>query len=607
MLDVGRLIRVSVSVTQAGAAGRTFNTLMIAGDSDVISGAERSRQFDNLNDVADAFGLTAPEYLAAALYYAQNPKPANLMIGRWIASASAGFNLGQIQTAQEQVLSNWTGITSGGFQIPVDGGALQNITGLDFSGATNLNGIASIITAALTGAVCKWTGTSFQVVSSTTGSGASAVGTLSLTGQPSSGDTFTVNGQTITFVASSPVGNQVTIGASAADSLSNLLTFLQQSTNTNIDKATYAQGTGLVIQAQAISPGTNGNSFTLAKSGTNLAVSGANLSGGAQPSSVGYAVPPLSGADISTQLGLTASTAQELVSGYSAETPVQAALALMEDSTAWYGLMFAATTPITTAQYLDVADLTEGQAITRMLGVTNQNPNTLSALVANDISSLIQSAGYKKTQSQYSSTSPYVVASMFGRMFSVDFEAQNSTIELMWKQMPGVTPEDLTDSQADALKSKNCNVYASYDNGTQLIEYGVVGSGDYIDQVWGLDWFQNAVQTACFNLLYTAPTKIPQTVPGQNQLNNAVAGACGDLPGGAVYNGLAAPGTWNSSEVFGTLQQGQYLTQGYYIFSESVDLQSEADRQARVAPPIMVALKLAGAFQEADVLVTVNP
>jgi hypothetical protein len=38
-----------------------------------------------------------------------------------------------------------------------------------------------------------------------------------------------------------------------------------------------------------------------------------------------------------------------------------------------------------------------------------------------------------------------------------------------------------------------------------------------------------------------------------------------------------------------------------------VDAQAESDRQARIAPPIQVALKLAGAFQTADVLVTVNP
>ncbi len=353
-------------------------------------------------------------------------------------------------------------------------------------------------------------------------------------------------------------------------------------------------------------PGTAGNSFTLAKSSSALAVSAATLLGGLQPSSVGYAIAPSSGTDVSALLGLTSALSQDLVSGYAAESPVECVTALAAASTIWYGLTFAATTTITSAQYLAVASFVEALSVTRMLGVTTQDTAALSALVTNDIASLMASAGYNQSFCHYSSTTPYAAASMFGRMFSVDFNVQNSTIELMYKQMPGVVPENLSNSQANALQDKKCNVYVGYDNDTSIIQYGQVASGTFIDEVWGLDWFQNAVQTAVYNLFYTATTKIPQTDAGQNQVSNSISAVCGNQPGGAVYNGLAGPGTWNSSTVFGSLTTGQYLPLGYYIFAPSLAVQPQADRAARLAPATQIALKLAGAFQEADVLVTVN-
>lgn len=612
MLSVNRLIKVTVNVGAAPAVGRDFNTLCIAGDSDVISGLERIRAYSSFESVEADFGVSAPETEAAALYFGQSPQPTSLQVGRWIASASHGFNLGGILTAAQQLLSNWTGITTGAFKISIDGGVLTAVTGCDFSAVTNLNGIASVITtrmgvATLAG-TCIWTGSEFKIISTATGAGAYASGSISITGQPTAGDTFTVNGTAIAFVGSSPVGSQVVIGADAEETIQNLLTFLQQSQNANIAMATYALNASSDLKIDILDklPGTGGNSFSLVKSGTNLAVSAATLLGGLQPSSVGYAVAPASGADISVMLGLTADLSQALVSGYAAETPVEAAAALAAKSTIWYGLTFAAETAITSLQFLDVADFIEALTVTRMLGISSEDTGCLSALVTNDIGSLVEAAAYNQTFVHFSSTEPYVAASMFGRMFSVDFDAQNSTIELMYKQMPGVVAENLSEDQANALQAKNINVFTSYDNDTSIIQYGTMGSGNFIDEVWGLDWFQNAVQTAVYNLFYTATTKIPQTNAGQNQISTACGKVCGNQPGGAVWNGLAGPGVWNSSSTFGSLTTGQYLPLGYYIFAPSVDLQSEADRAQRKAPPTQIALKLAGAFQEADVIVTVN-
>lgn len=708
-LSVSGLVRVTVNLGPLAAANRSFGVLMIAGDSSVINGDERFRDYLDIDGVAADFGTTAPEYQAAALYFGQSPKPAQLMIGRWFRTAASGENDGGILTASQALLANFTSISAGSMVISIDG-TPQTLTGLDFTAQTNLNGVASVITADLTGAVCTWNGQYFVITSNSTGAGAAATGTISLdtnpspgvqaagtitlSGQPSNGDTITFKGTTVTFVTGSPSGNQVQIAGStaltsaalqtflqasadvnlsaatyetlslvttitarvygtagnsyglsksgtniavsganlsggvAADTLTvngtaitfvaispsgsqvlvgptvattaaNLETFLSASVNSNIDQATYSlSGTLITVTDKTL--GTAGNSFTLTKSSSHITLSGSTLSGGVIASSVGYATAAGSGTDISAQLKLTSALSQALVPGFNAETPVACAAVLADMSAAWYGLMFQASTQPTDQQNLDVSTFIEALDLTRVFGVTITNTNVLSALVTTDLASLMMAAGYKQSFNQYSAN-PYAVASFFGRAFSVDFTAQNSTITLMFKQEPGVTGEDLTQNQAATLKAKRSNVFVDYDNNTVIIQYGMMSGPAFFDEIHGLDWLQNAIQTACYNVLYTSTTKVPQTDAGVNQLTNAIGGVCGQ----AVNNGLAAPGVWNGPG-FGQLTTGQYLKQGFYIFAQPIALQSQSDRESRAAPPIQVAIKLAGAIQSVDVIVDVN-
>lgn len=316
-------------------------------------------------------------------------------------------------------------------------------------------------------------------------------------------------------------------------------------------------------------------------------------------SAVGYSTT-VAGGDVGPQMKLTASTAQSLVPGYAAETPVQCAAVLADKSPLWYGLMFQASVQPTDDQSIAVSDFIEALDLKRIYGVTITNTNVLSAVVTNDLASRMSAAGYKQSFCQYSQNA-YAIASFFGRAFSVNFAANRSTITMMYKQEPGVTGEELTENQANVLQAKRCNVFVNYVNDTMIIQYGVMSGPAWFDEIHGLDWFQDAVQNNCYNVLYQSKTKVPQTDAGVNQLVNAIQAACEE----AVNNGLVAPGVWNA-DGFGQLETGQYLKTGYYIYAQPVALQSQADRETRVAPPIQTAIKLAGAIQELDVAVDVN-
>lgn len=602
-LSVSTLVRVTVSLTPAGAQPLSFGILAVAGDSSVINGSERLRSYTSYEAVAEDFGVDAPESGAAQLYFGQSPQPAEMMIGRWFRTAAAAQNLGGILNSSQQSLPMWQSITSGGFVISIDGSS-KNITGLNFSTAANLNAVASTIQAALvsagaTGATCVWNGTNFTVTSGTTGTGVKATGTLNFATNPSNNDTLTLNGVVFTFKSSGPVtGNQVLIGSTGVDTAANLMALLLASTNVLLTVANYSRASD-VITIQYATVGTGGNSYTLAKSATNPLISGATLSGGAAASSVGYATAG-SGTDISAMLKLTSSLSQGLIAGYAAETPAECAQALCAKSPLWYGLMFQASVQPTDDQNMAVAPVIQAQSIKRVFGVTITSTDVLSSVVTNDLASRLKDGGYSRSFSQYSQNA-YAVASFFGRAFTVNYDGNNTAINLMYKQEPSVAAENLTEAQAATLRAKNCNVFVNYINDTSIIQFGVMADGTFFDVIHDTDWLENATQTAVYNVLYTTPTKIPQTDAGMNQILNAVAAVMGQ----AVANGVLAPGTWNGPS-FGSLQTGQYLKQGYYIYALPIAEQSQAARAAREAPPIQVAAKLAGAIQTVDILINVN-
>jgi hypothetical protein len=167
-LNVNNIVNVELVLSPLAAVGRNFGAMIIAGDSDVIDGSQRIREYIDIEGVAGDFGTSAPEYDAAVVFFDQSPKPNLLYIGRWLRTATSALLRGGILTASEQLITNWEPITDGSFSIDVDGGTVD-VTSLNFTGQTNLNGVAAIIDAALTGAGIVWDGSRFVVTSDSTG------------------------------------------------------------------------------------------------------------------------------------------------------------------------------------------------------------------------------------------------------------------------------------------------------------------------------------------------------------------------------------------------------------------------------------------------------
>jgi hypothetical protein len=489
-LNVSDVVSVSIVMSPKAASTRNFGSLLILGDSAIIDTTERLRLYTTLDGVAADFGTTAPEYKAAALYFGQTPQPSTLYVGKWARVAMSGILHGGILSTVDQAIANFTGVTTGAFGVTIDS-VLQNVTALNLSGVTNLNGVASAIQAKLTGATCVWNAnlSRFEITSATTGT----------------------------------------------------------------------------------------------------------------TSKVSFAAAPGSGTDVRALLKIGNTNGGSSVDGIAAETLVNAVATFANISNAWYGLYVASSVAPADADVLAVAGFIEGSSASHIYGVTTQNTTVLDSTQTTDIASQLKALGYKRTFIQYSSSNAHAAASIVGRAFSVNFQGSNTTLTIKFKQEPGVAAENLTESQAATLGFKNCNAFVQYNNDTAIIQEGEMVNGYFFDEVHGTDWLQNDVQTAVYNLLYTSTTKIPQTDAGINLILATIAHRLEQ----AVTNGLVAPGVWNASG-FGALNQGDTLPKGYYIYAPPVATQSQADREARKAPAIQCAIKLAGAVHSANIIINVN-
>lgn len=193
-------------------------------------------------------------------------------------------------------------------------------------------------------------------------------------------------------------------------------------------------------------------------------------------------------------------------------------------------------------------------------------------------------------------------AAYTGRAFSVNFEGSQVSQTMNLKTLANVTPDSgISQNAYTAAKSAGVDLYVSYEGFPAVLSSG---GNTYFDVVYENMAFKFYAQNYMINALRATNTKIPQTEAGVAVLTNALAQAFILF----VRNGVFAAGKWNSSQTFGDPEtfRANIADQGWYIYHTPIAQQSQAEREARVAPLIQGAGKRAGAVHEADVLIIVE-
>lgn len=183
-IPLSKDFNITPNVVSPAGDALDANGLILTDNVLIPSGSVR--EFYQASEVSSLLGSGSREYLAALTYfngYANSSvTPGTLLMSRTQTTAAAGYLMsGSLKGVP---LATLKALPTGTFTITVDG-TQQTSQTVDLSSATSQSNIATLLTAALTGATVTWNATAnvFLITSSTTGanSNVSSTSTSALT------------------------------------------------------------------------------------------------------------------------------------------------------------------------------------------------------------------------------------------------------------------------------------------------------------------------------------------------------------------------------------------------------------------------------------------
>lgn len=280
---------------------------------------------------------------------------------------------------------------------------------------------------------------------------------------------------------------------------------------------------------------------------------------------------PAVGTDISSLLQMRQGEAIKS-DGIAAETITDALDAIEQVSNDWYGLIFTKEirdNAIVNTEAAVVAAAAWTQARVKTFFNTSNDLDVLDGATTNDIVSTLNNAQYTRTMSTFSSyPDQYPSASAAGRAFTVDFSQPNSTITLKFKQLPGITSENLSENQKAVLDSKRGNAFFNVGGDSSIYAESFMAGDFFFDEIHGTDWLTDAIQKEVYGYLQSRPTKVPYTDAGVAGLEQQTIRVLDE----GVRNGLIAPGE--------TID-GRFLPNGYETTTIPVAEVSQTEKDAR--------------------------
>ena len=288
--------------------------------------------------------------------------------------------------------------------------------------------------------------------------------------------------------------------------------------------------------------------------------------------------------------------ARLLVSCYpSSESPVQALDAVLDMTTDFYGVSLADSRTDAELLALD----THISGLDKPLMLFLPLIGTPASIVSeNSLLNPLHAAGTKRVIATVAAAVSDAAAVM-GCAMGLQASHAASAFSLCYKPVGGMLPSALTQSQVDAVENLGGNVYVTRGYTHTLLEKGSTPSGARYDEVLYLDMIAESLQNAAVALLAENPDKLPQTDDASAQFMNAFS----SVLIGYTNRGILASAPWRGPAV-GRIQPGDYIENGFALWADSYDNQSEADRAAHKAVPIQCALTLAGSLE--SVVITVN-
>lgn len=312
------------------------------------------------------------------------------------------------------------------------------------------------------------------------------------------------------------------------------------------------------------------------------------------------AYAPDNAIDVSGLLALTQALASSNVIGYTpgdlvSEANLVATAAKCAGS-AIYGWILDARYRDTQAQK-DFADWIEGRNPAIFTACTN-SPQAYNSADVGNIGAYAYLKGYKRTGVIYhDNPQVYPDMSYLACALSVNYAQPDSAITLKFKQLDGIEPSPLTNSQLSVLQSRNINCYVFIGNTARETREGTQALDTwYTDSLVNLDNFREDLQVEVYNV-FLRSKKIPYTAGGQNMLVSAAAKICARYTRNGVFADRDVETLDNET--------GFETKPATNIQPAPVTGATMSDRARRLAPPIAITAYEAGAFHKITLNISV--
>ena len=193
-----------------------------------------------------------------------------------------------------------------------------------------------------------------------------------------------------------------------------------------------------------------------------------------------------------------------------------------------------------------------------------------------------------------------LAATYMARTHTVNFNAENSAITMNLKTL-NVPAEGYEQTEINAAKRVGLDLYISIKDTPVVL---TSGANDFVDNVYNIYAYIDAIQTDNFNVLKATGTKLAQITRDVNRL----VASCEKTSRGFARAGVFAPGAWSSPDSFGNLATfNRNIEQfGFYVLAGLLRDQPQSGRADRKSPPLQIAVKNAGAIHSADIIINFN-
>ena len=277
------------------------------------------------------------------------------------------------------------------------------------------------------------------------------------------------------------------------------------------------------------------------------------------------------------------------------ETPAQAFSAVLEETDGFYGIALGAAETDERILALEAAVSAGGKACMLFLPLCGTVAETIAP---GGLLDTLHERASKRVVATYAAAVSDAAAVM-GTAMGLQLANTAASFALCYRTVAGISPSDLTQAQVDAIQALGGNVYVTRGYSFRLLEKGTTPSGYRYDEILYTDMIAADLQAAAVSMLARNTGKMPQTDDSTAMFINRFSG----ILAGYTARGVLAPAAWRGNAA-GSIQPGDVLENGFALWADSYDTQSEADRQAHKAMPVSVALTLAGSLE--SVVISVN-